>query len=68
MNKQAIMSALRELLRLIIVAVIGAVVAWLTQLQSGIDPTSIWALAIAALLKFIDRYTYKSKDVNVFKF
>lgn len=67
-DQQAIVSAIKELLRLVIVAAIGAAVAWVTDLQSGFDPASLEALVIGLIIKFADRYAYKSKGVNALKF
>lgn len=68
MNKQAIVSSVKELVRLVVLACVGALVAWLTNLQASFDPASVNALVIGLVLKFADRYAYKAKDVNLFKF
>lgn len=68
MDKTAIISAGKELLRLVLVGVTGAVMAWLTGLQEGFDPASIQAIVLALVIKFADRYAYKAKETNIFHF
>lgn len=68
MNREALMSALRELARLVILAILGAGIAWLTQLQASFDPASVQALAITLVLRVADKYLYKNNGTNVFRF
>ena len=66
-NKPAIESAIRELIRLSIIALVSVFLAWLTSLQQSIDQASVWSMLIFAVLKVADRYKYKLDGTNVLK-
>lgn len=66
-NKQAVISALKELARLSIIALVTTLITWLTTIHQSIDQTSVWSFLIFAALKLADRYAYKANGVNVTK-
>ena len=66
-NREAVESAARELLRLTMVFGAALLVSWLTGITEGLDSSSLAAVVIGLVIKFLDRYAYKAKGVNVTK-
>ena len=59
MDKEAILSATKEVLRIAVLGAIGALIAWLTSLDQ--NTTVIVTLFV---LRYIDRYLHKSGVVE----
>ena len=55
MNKQAIIEAVKEALRIAVLGAIGALIAWLTQLEPSVTVT-----VTLLVLRSIDKYIHKS--------
>ena len=54
MNKKVIFEAIKEPLRLLVLAIIPVILVWLGTINTE------WAIAIVAILRFIDKFLYEA--------
>lgn len=60
MTQKAIVEAIKEAVRLAILAAISAVLAYASSLLAGLDPTSTTVVAGTLVLRVLDRLVHKS--------
>ena len=60
-DKKALIEALKEPLRLLVLALIPFALAWLTELQYD------WAIGMTVLLRFIDKWLHESAKLEAKK-
>lgn len=65
MNKKAFIEAVKEAVRLAILAAFAAVVLFAGDLVNALDPTSLQYALGTALLRVADRYVHKDKGIKL---
>lgn len=65
MNKQAIIEAVKEVVRLALFAAASAVVAWATTQLTNADPSSVMVMVGTVVLRFVDKWIHENKDTKL---
>lgn len=65
MDMKAIVSMIKEGLRIAFFAGVSALVAWATTKLSSANPTSTFVIAGTIVLKLIDQYVHKSDSIKL---
>ena len=63
-NRTALMEGVKEILRLAFFAAVAAIITYLTNVLTSLDPTSVEAIALTVFLRFVDKYVHKNDDIK----
>lgn len=62
--KDAIMSTVKEGLRIALFAALSALIAWASNKLAGLDPSSSAVVIGTILIRLVDKYVHENKDIN----
>lgn len=62
--KDAIISTVKEGLRIALFAALSALIAWASNKLAGLDPSSSTVVIGTILIRLVDKYVHENKDIN----
>lgn len=64
MDKQALIEAVKEILRLALFAALGVAVSGLLDYFDALQVTEWWVVAFTAGLRWLDKYIHENKSIK----
>lgn len=62
--KNAIISTIKEGLRIALFAALSALVAWGSNKLAGLDPSSSTVVLGTIVIRLVDKYVHENKNIN----